>query len=126
MDLDLREDIYRLHAGICKALAHPKRLLIISELRDGPKCVHELTAALDLSQANVSQHLAVLLHQEMVDTKREGSMVYYRLATPKILQALDIMMEVLKEKLTEQAAKGEALAAEMRVEEASLTEASLP
>jgi ArsR family transcriptional regulator len=121
MDVNLREDIYRLHAGICKALAHPKRLLLINELRDRPKCVQELAASLELSQANVSQHLAVLLRQEVVHTKREGSMVYYRLASPKILQALDILMGVLRERLTEQAAKGEALAAELHVAEPSLT-----
>ncbi|MFQ6019372.1 MAG: ArsR/SmtB family transcription factor [Dehalococcoidia bacterium] len=121
MDGNLREDIYRLHAGICKALAHPKRLLLINELRDGSKCVQELAAALELSQANVSQHLAILLRQEVVYAKREGSMVYYRLASPKIVQALDILLGLLSEKLTEQAARGEALAAELRVGEESLT-----
>jgi ArsR family transcriptional regulator len=121
MDAKLREDICRLYAGICKALSHPKRLLLVNELRNRPKCVQELAAALEYSQANVSQHLAILLRHEVVYAKREGSMVYYRLASPKILQALDILMGVLRERLTEQAAKGEAMAAELRVPETSLT-----
>jgi ArsR family transcriptional regulator len=121
MDANLREDICRLYVGICKALAHPKRLLLINELRYRSKCVQELATALELSQANASQHLAILLRNEVVYAKREGSMVYYRLASPKIIQVLDILSGVVREKLTEQAAKGEALAAELRVPEASLT-----
>jgi DNA-binding transcriptional ArsR family regulator len=54
-------DISEMHARVCKALADPKRLLIINELRDGPKTVGDIASALEISQPNVRRHLAVPL-----------------------------------------------------------------
>ena len=97
------EEIYQLHAEICQALADPKRLLILNALRDGRRSVGELVVALDLRQANVSQHLGVLRQRSMVVAEREGAQVYYHLAHPKIIQALDILREVLAEQLARKA-----------------------
>jgi ArsR family transcriptional regulator len=52
-------------------------------------------------QANVSQHLTVLRQNNVVTTRRDGANVYYKIANPKILQAFDLMREVLLEKLSE-------------------------
>ncbi len=88
-----------LHARVCKALADPKRLLIINELRDGPRSVGDLADALSISQPNVSRHLAVLRDRGFVTTERFGSSVHYELASPKILRAMDLLREFMTEEL---------------------------
>ena len=91
--------LYILHASICHTLANPKRLEIIDHLRSGEMPVTELAGALEISQANLSQHLAVMRQKGFVTTRREGLNVYYRLSNPKITQACDLMRQVLLEHL---------------------------
>jgi ArsR family transcriptional regulator len=93
--------IFEMHAEICKIFTNPKRLEIISLLRDGEKTVNELAELADVPQANISQHLTVLRQNGVVTTRREGANIYYSIANPKILQACDLMREVLLEKLEE-------------------------
>lgn len=91
--------IYKLHAGICHTLANSKRLEIIDKLRTRELSVTELTDALEISQANLSQHLALMRQRGIVTTRREGSNVFYNLSNPKIIQACDLMRQVLLEQL---------------------------
>ena len=91
--------LYALHAGICQTLANPKRLEVIDRLRDGEHSVTELAEAMKISQANLSQHLAVMRQKGIVTTRREGLNVYYRLSNPKIIKACDLMRQVLLEYL---------------------------
>ena len=88
-----------LHARVCKALADPTRLLIINELRDGPRPVGDLADALGVSQPNVSRHLAVLRDRGFVTAERLGSNVRYSLASPKVLRAVDLLREFMAEEL---------------------------
>jgi ArsR family transcriptional regulator len=91
--------LYELHASICQTLANPKRLEVIDRLRGGEKSVTELAEAMKISQANLSQHLAVMRQKGIVTTRREGLNVYYRLSNPKIIKACDLMRQVLLEHL---------------------------
>jgi len=93
--------IFEMHAEICKVFTNPKRLEIISLLRDGEKTVNELTELAGVPQANVSQHLTVLRQNNVVTTRRNGANIHYKIANPKILEACDLMREVLLEKLSE-------------------------
>lgn len=99
MDARLRNEIYELHARLCKALADPKRLLIINALRDGKKSVGELTSELELSQSNVSQHLAVLRERGVVAATRDGNNVFYELRDARVAAALDLLREVMAAQL---------------------------
>ena len=92
-------NLFTLHAGICQTLAHPKRLEAIERLREGEMSVTDLAEALDISQPNLSQHLTLMRQKGIVTTRREGLNVYYRLASPKIVKACDLMREVLVEHL---------------------------
>jgi len=92
-------NLYQLHASICHTLAHPKRLEIIDRLRVGELSVTELVDALEISQANLSQHLSVMRQKGIVSTRREGLKVFYRLSNSKITQACDLMRQVLLENL---------------------------
>ncbi len=91
--------LYKLHAGICHVLANPKRLEIIDTLRSRELSVSELVASLEISQSNLSQHLALMRQSGIVTTRREGLNVFYSLSNPKINQACDLMRQVLLEHL---------------------------
>ncbi len=91
--------IYELQAEISKTLSHPLRLAILHCLKGGEKTVNELTQTLGVSQSNVSQHLAILRQRQIVKTRKEGSNIYYRIASPKISQACGIVRDVLLEQL---------------------------
>ena len=92
-------EINELHARVCKALADPTRLLIINALRDGPRSVGEIAEALEISQPNVSRHLALLRDRGIVTTQRAGSNIFYDLTSPKIVGAVDLLREFMTEVL---------------------------
>lgn len=98
---DVRQEIFELHANLCKGLADQKRLLIIETLRHGPRTVGDISAELELSQSNVSQHLGMLRQRELVRARRVGNNVFYSLTHPKILQALDLLREVMADQLAD-------------------------
>jgi ArsR family transcriptional regulator len=75
-------------AELLKALAHPTRLLILEELLAGPKCVTDIEDLLSVRQANVSQHLTVLRHAQLVDFAQSGALRCYYLARPKLVRDL--------------------------------------
>lgn len=93
--------IYELQAEISKTLAHPIRLAILHNLKDGEKTVNQLTEAVGASQSNISQHLAILRQRQIVKTRKDGTNIYYRVASPKISQACDMVREVLIEQLSQ-------------------------
>ena len=95
----IQQELYELHASVCKGLADPKRLLIINALRDGERSVTDICEALDLPQANVSQHLAILRDKGLVVTRRDGQRIFYSLASDKIIRAVDLLREVMAEHL---------------------------
>jgi ArsR family transcriptional regulator, virulence genes transcriptional regulator len=94
-------EVFVLQAEISKTLAHPLRLAILHCLKDGEKTVNELTEAVGASQSNVSQHLALMRQRGIVKTRKAGAAVYYRLASPKIGLACDMVREVLMEQLSQ-------------------------
>ncbi|MEW6403401.1 MAG: metalloregulator ArsR/SmtB family transcription factor [Chloroflexota bacterium] len=91
--------LYKLHASICHTLSNPKRLEIIDQLRNRELSVTELADVLEISQANLSQHLAIMRQKGIVTTRREGLNVFYSLSNPKIIQACELMRQVLLEHL---------------------------
>lgn len=99
MDIKERMEIYRLHAEFCKALSDANRLLIIAELARGELSVNELTRRLGLQQSNVSKHLAFMRENGLVNTRREGSSVYYSLSDLRIFEAINLMRAVQSEVL---------------------------
>ena len=99
MDPQVREDIYRMHAQICKALADAKRLLILNALRDGEMTVGDLASSLELPQATVSQHLAILRQRGLVYSRRHGVNVFYQISNQKVIRAFDLLREVMAEQL---------------------------
>jgi DNA-binding transcriptional ArsR family regulator len=97
MDEAVETELRELHARVCKAIADPKRLLIINLLRDGELSVGDICEELRVSQSNASQHLAMLRERDIVTSRRSGTTVYYALRSDKILQAIDLMREFVAE-----------------------------
>ena len=94
-----RNEVLRLQAELCKSLSDPKRLQIIQELRAGEKAVSELAGILGLKQSNASQHLAVLRRIGLISPRKDGNTVYYSLANQKIIEACDLVHEVIAAQL---------------------------
>lgn len=88
-----------LRADILKAIANPVRVRIIELLSEKERCVCELVPALGLDQPNISQHLSVLRNARLVETRREGTMVFYRLKNEKIAKILELVDEVILDDL---------------------------
>ena len=95
------KEIYEVHASICQCLANPKRLEIIHILDTREMPVTELADKMGITKANLSQHLAIMRDKGILKSRREGTNIYYSLANPKVIQACDIMREVLFEHLRE-------------------------
>jgi ArsR family transcriptional regulator, virulence genes transcriptional regulator len=91
--------MFELHAELLKALAHPRRLEIIQLLRENELPVTDIHTMLDLPQANISQHLMVLREAGVLECRRDGKQMYYRIADQKIIAACDLLREVLADKL---------------------------
>ncbi len=94
---NMYQQIFELHADILKALSHSKRLEIIHLLRDHSLSVSEIQEMLDLPQANLSQHLQILRENQIVNTTKKGKQIFYKVANSKLLQACDLIREVLLE-----------------------------
>ncbi len=109
MDKVLREEIDQLHAELCQGLADSRRIAILYALSEGPKNVSELMDAVDMSRATATRHLKVLRESAMVTTERDGVSIYYSLADGRIIQALDLLREVLAAILAQRKALAEAL-----------------
>jgi len=82
---------YEWKARVIKALAHPSRLIMIDELAKGEKCVCELQRAVGADITTVSKHLSLMKKAGIVEDRREGVWIYYRLKAPCILRVLDYL-----------------------------------
>lgn len=108
--------IFRLQADICQTLANPKRLQILNLLKGGELSVGEMVEALVIPKANLSQHLAVMRHKRILETRREGTTIFYSIALPRIIEACGIMRDVLMESLKGQEEISRSLRREVSVE----------
>lgn len=99
----MEDQIYAYHAEMCKVLSHPKRLELINVLRDKEMRVGELSQRLGLTIGNLSQHLAMMRERRMLVSRKEGNVVYYRIANPRLLDAFDLLREILFEQIRQDA-----------------------
>ena len=93
----LKNDFYNLHADVCKTISNPNRQAILDMMRSGEITVTELVNKTGIAQANLSQHLAILRSKGVVNTRRDGNNIYYSISNMKIIQAYDLISEVLQE-----------------------------
>jgi DNA-binding transcriptional ArsR family regulator len=82
------------YAAISRALADAKRLCVLEILSSGERSVSDLSREARCQVPNMSQHLAVLRSAGLVETRRDGNTVYYRLTDPRILEAYRLIQSV--------------------------------
>jgi ArsR family transcriptional regulator len=97
-----KKDFYILHSDVCKTLANPKRQEILDSLRENEMTVNEIVEKTGITQANLSQHLAIMRTKGIVKTRRDGLNVYYSLSNAKIIQAFDLISQLINESLASQ------------------------
>ncbi len=81
-------------AAFLKTLAHQGRLMILCHLGSGEKSVRELEDLLDMRQAAVSQMLARLREEGLVQTRRDGKAIYYSLAGEETNRVIGVLYEI--------------------------------
>lgn len=99
MPSDFDMELFKLKAELSKLFSDPKRLIIINELRHGERQVGEIAESLKMPQAVVSRQLAILRNGGVVSPRRDGTNVYYSLTDLKIIEACDIVHQVLLNRL---------------------------
>ena len=85
------------YAAIGRALADPKRLCVLESLASGELSVSELSTTVGCQVPNMSQHLAVLRSAGLVQSRRDGSTIYYRLADVRVLEAYRLIQSLARE-----------------------------
>lgn len=99
----LQQEISQLEADFCFALSDPTRILMLYTLNEKPLNVTELTNELGIPQPTTSRHLKVLRERGLVSTRRQGTTITYQLADNRLIQALDLLRSVMRDRLTERA-----------------------
>jgi ArsR family transcriptional regulator len=99
----LQQEVSLLEADFCFALSDPTRILMLYTLSESPRNVTELTHELGLNQSTTSRHLKVLRERGLVHTVRTGTTITYHLSDQRLIQALDLLRSVMRDRLTEQA-----------------------
>jgi ArsR family transcriptional regulator len=100
-DRQAMQKVFQMQCEICKALGHPLRLAIVDRLKRGEAAAAALIADLEVSKANLSKHMALLIRGGVVESRREGRQIFYRLQDPEIHQACAIMRSILYRRLKE-------------------------
>jgi ArsR family transcriptional regulator len=91
------KEIYKLHADFCKFMGNPKRIEILFLLGNNERCVDELAKEMGVSITNVSQNLSIMKSKNVVEFRREGTRIYYKLSNRRILEACIIMRDIMLE-----------------------------
>lgn len=98
---EFKNRLYGQFARIGKALSNPHRLELLELLAQGERTVDSLASEIGLSLANTSQHLQALRQASLVDSRKQGLYVYYRLADPAVCDLCKVMREVAERRLAE-------------------------
>jgi len=93
-------DPFQNFSDLFKVLSHPARLAILAILRDGEQCVCHIEAILGLRQAYISQQLTVLREAGIIEDRRDGWNIFYRVIKPEVYTLLDQVGETLGEQFT--------------------------
>ena len=99
-------------ATLFRVLGHPTRIRILELLRDGERSVGSLQEELALDSGGTSQHLAALRGIGLVESRREGTSVFYRASDPQVFVLLEAGRSLIARSLAEQRSLLEELASE--------------
>lgn len=89
------QPIHRVKAEFFRVLGHPVRVRVLELLREGERSVGELQTALGIDSSGTSQHLGALRKQGLLESRKEGTSVYYRVKDPRTFQLLETARQIL-------------------------------
>lgn len=87
--------IHRVKAEFFRVLGHPVRVRILELLREGERSVGDLQEALEIDSSGTSQHLGALRRQGLLESRREGTSVFYGVKDPRTFQLLEVARQIL-------------------------------
>lgn len=99
----LTSEVNQLHAELCAALADPRRILMLYLLAEHPINVSDLAREVGVSQPAASRHLKILRDRGLISPIREGASVKYHLTDPRLIEALDLLRAVLRDRISHHA-----------------------
>lgn len=99
----LSAEVTQLHADVCSALSDPSRILILYALAEQSATVNELAHDVGVLQPAATRHLKVLRERGLVQAKRQGMSVTYRLTDHRLIEALDLLRDVLRDNFARRA-----------------------
>jgi len=91
--------LFEKQAEIAKAIAHPLRIAVVNFLKDGEQCVCDIAEHIGSERSNVSRHLSVMSNAGLLEYRKEGLKVIYKLKTPCILDFFSCVSRVLKQQV---------------------------
>jgi len=94
---NIQQLLFGKQAEIAKAIAHPFRIAIINCLKDGEQCVCDIAEYVGSERSNISRHLSIMVKAGLLEYRKEGLKVIYKLRTPCILDFFSCMSSVLKQ-----------------------------
>ncbi len=83
-------------AELFKSMGHPTRLRILELLRTGEMTVSELQQNLEIDASSVSQQLSLMRTRQLVNARKQGTNVYYKVRDPLIFEMMDIAREIFQ------------------------------
>ena len=89
--------LFEKQAEIAKAIAHPLRIAIVDFLKNGEQCVCDIAEHIGSERSNVSRHLSVMVNAGVLEYRKEGLKVIYKLKTPCVLDFFSCVTAVLKQ-----------------------------
>ena len=95
----LAQEVSQMEADLCSAFADPTRILILYALDEKACNVGELATELQIPQPSVSRHLKVLRDRGLVNGIRQGTNVQYQLVDKRLIQALDILRSLMRDRI---------------------------
>ncbi len=96
-----KQKLFERQAEIANAIAHPLRIAIIDFLKDGEQCVCDIASAVGSERSNVSRHLSVMVNAGILEYRKEGLKVIYKLKCLCILDFFACARGVLKQQVKE-------------------------
>ncbi len=93
------KQVFTEYAEVCKALAHPKRIEIVYQLKKQELAAKELSDLLSIGKTHLFQHARILVESGIVNVQKKGVQTYYSLVDDKVLDALKIMRHLILKKL---------------------------
>ncbi len=89
--------LFEKQAEVAKAIAHPLRIAIVNFLKDGEQCVCDIAEHIGSERSNVSRHLSVMVNAGLLEYRKEGLKVIYRLKCACIVDFFSCVSRVLKQ-----------------------------